>query len=149
MSSLKSLITQHNERSETLVEPIQLTFDDEEVDKAKTDGKGIKEKGKEDLQKPYKEVLKSSFTRRIIEFSTPSHRMPTHLKIYDGFTDPDDHVTRFVGVANQGEWQMPVWCRMFQQTLDGPAREIQQRSPRSSEGPTKRCPILVSAGPKR
>nr|GEU41959.1 reverse transcriptase domain-containing protein [Tanacetum cinerariifolium] len=26
------------------------------------------------------------------------------------------------GAANQGEWQMPVWCRMFQQTLDGPTR---------------------------
>ncbi|GKF20353.1 reverse transcriptase domain-containing protein, partial [Tanacetum coccineum] len=50
----------------------------------------------EDLRKPYKEVLRS--------------------------TDPDDHITRFVGAANQGEWEMPVWCRMFQQTLDGPAR---------------------------
>ncbi|GJZ44760.1 reverse transcriptase domain-containing protein, partial [Tanacetum coccineum] len=24
--------------------------------------------------------------------------------------------------ANSGEWPMPVWCRMFQQTLDGSAR---------------------------
>nr|GEY24044.1 reverse transcriptase domain-containing protein [Tanacetum cinerariifolium] len=48
--------------------------------------------------------------------------MPANLKIYDGFTDPDDRITRFVGAANQGEWEMPVWCRMFQQTLDRPAR---------------------------
>nr|GEW89985.1 reverse transcriptase domain-containing protein [Tanacetum cinerariifolium] len=38
----------------------------------------------------------------------PSHRMPTNLKIYDGSTFPDDHVTCFVGAANQGEWQMPT-----------------------------------------
>ncbi|GKF66759.1 hypothetical protein Tco_0193276, partial [Tanacetum coccineum] len=76
----------------------------------------------EDLHKPYKEVLKSSFTKRIIEFSAPIHWMPTDLKIYDGSTDLDDRVTCFVGAANQGEWQMLVWCRMFQQTLDGPAR---------------------------
>nr|GEV66285.1 hypothetical protein [Tanacetum cinerariifolium] len=41
-------------------------------------------------------------TRRIINLSAPSHRMPTNLKIYDGSTDPDDHITRFVGAANQG-----------------------------------------------
>ncbi|GJY79815.1 hypothetical protein Tco_0485616 [Tanacetum coccineum] len=69
MSSLKSLIMQHNERSGTLVEPIRMTFGDEEVVKARTDGKGIDEKEEEYLQKPYKEFLKSLFTKRIIEFS--------------------------------------------------------------------------------
>nr|GEX00201.1 reverse transcriptase domain-containing protein [Tanacetum cinerariifolium] len=29
---------------------------------------------------------------------------------------------RFSSAANSGEWPMPVWCRMFQQTLDGSAR---------------------------
>ncbi|WP_254554295.1 hypothetical protein, partial [Salmonella enterica] len=48
--------------------------------------------------------------------------MPTNLKLYDGSADPDDHVNRFVGAANQGEWPMPVWCRMFQQTMDGAAQ---------------------------
>nr|GEX36856.1 hypothetical protein [Tanacetum cinerariifolium] len=61
--------------------------------------------------------------------SAPSHRMPTNLKIYDGSTDPDDHITRFVEVANQGEWEMPVWCRMFQHTLDEPARGWFDRLP--------------------
>nr|GEV71448.1 reverse transcriptase domain-containing protein [Tanacetum cinerariifolium] len=27
-----------------------------------------------------------------------------------------------IRAANQGEWEIPVWCRMFQQTLDGPAK---------------------------
>ncbi|GJU97138.1 hypothetical protein Tco_1326409 [Tanacetum coccineum] len=55
--------------------------------------------------------------------------MPTNLRIYDGSTDPDDHVSCFVGAANQGKWHMPVWCRMFQQTLDGPARGRFDRLP--------------------
>ncbi|GKA44088.1 reverse transcriptase domain-containing protein [Tanacetum coccineum] len=70
------------------------------------------EKGK-DLQKPYKEVVKLPFTRQIIEFLAPNHQMPTNMKIYDGSTDLDDHVTHFVGAANQGEWQMPVGRRFL------------------------------------
>ncbi|GKC59928.1 hypothetical protein Tco_1087526, partial [Tanacetum coccineum] len=112
------------QQARTLITPIRLTFgsEDEQEDTRKDKGKGLAEEVNEDLKKPYKEVLKSPFTRRIIEFSAPTHRTPTNLKIYDGFIDPDDHITRFVGAANQGEWEMPVWCRMFQQTLDGPAR---------------------------
>ncbi|GJX80057.1 hypothetical protein Tco_0328206 [Tanacetum coccineum] len=130
MSSLKALIKQHNEQSGALIQPIRLSFDDEE---RSGKGKGVdgrfKDEQDEDLRKPYKEILKSPFTRRIIEFSAPSHRMPTNLKLYDGSTDPDDHVTRFVGSANLGEWEMPVLCRMFQQTLDGPARGWFDRLP--------------------
>ncbi|GKF23024.1 reverse transcriptase domain-containing protein [Tanacetum coccineum] len=48
--------------------------------------------------------------------------MPTNIALYDGSTDPADHLNRFVGAANSGEWPMPVWCRMFRQTLDGSAR---------------------------
>ncbi|GJX99267.1 reverse transcriptase domain-containing protein [Tanacetum coccineum] len=76
----------------------------------------------EDLSKPFKETLKTPFTRRIIEFSGPEYSMPTNIALYNGSTDPADHLNRFVGAANSGEWPMPVWCRMFQQTLDGSAR---------------------------
>ncbi|GKE42752.1 hypothetical protein Tco_1470036 [Tanacetum coccineum] len=55
--------------------------------------------------------------------------MPTNLKIYDGSTDPDDHITCFVRAANQGEWEMLVWCRMFQQMLDGLVRGWFDRMP--------------------
>ncbi|GJW32019.1 hypothetical protein Tco_0052051 [Tanacetum coccineum] len=118
------LIKQHNEKSGTLIEPIRLTFgDEEEGDKAKACDKGTEEEKDEDLQKSYKEVLKSPFTRRIIEFSAPNQQMPKNWKLYNGSTDLDDHVTRIMGATNQGEWQIPVWWRMFQQTLDGPARD--------------------------
>ncbi|GKF68999.1 hypothetical protein Tco_0198678 [Tanacetum coccineum] len=106
VSSLETLIKQHNKKCGTLITPIRLTFE-EEVD---TNSGKDKEKGAagvdDDLKRPYKEVLESPFTRQIIEFSAPSHRMPTNLRVYDGSTDPDDHISRFVGAANQGEWEM-------------------------------------------
>nr|GEU29639.1 reverse transcriptase domain-containing protein [Tanacetum cinerariifolium] len=56
MASLKALIKHYNEKSETLMEPIRLTFGDEEDgDKLKAGGKGTEEEKDEDLQKPYKE----------------------------------------------------------------------------------------------
>nr|GEY56839.1 reverse transcriptase domain-containing protein [Tanacetum cinerariifolium] len=57
------------------------------------------------------------------------YKMPTNIKLYDGTTDPEDHLGRFASAANSGEWPMPVWCRMFQQTLDGPARGSFERLP--------------------
>ncbi|GJV43445.1 reverse transcriptase domain-containing protein [Tanacetum coccineum] len=112
-----------------LITPIRLTFGEEvDANKGKDKEEGVA--GLDDgLKKPYKEVLESPFTKRIIEFSALNHRMPTNLRIYDGSTDPDDHISSFVGAANQGEWEMPVWCRMFQQTLDGPARGWFDRMP--------------------
>nr|GEV70145.1 reverse transcriptase domain-containing protein [Tanacetum cinerariifolium] len=55
--------------------------------------------------------------------------MPNNIKLYDGTTDPEDHLSRFDSAANSGEWTMPVWCRMFQQTLDGSARGWFERLP--------------------
>ncbi|GKC54447.1 reverse transcriptase domain-containing protein [Tanacetum coccineum] len=58
--------------------------------------------------------------------------MLANVKIYDGTGDPEDHVGRFMGIGNQGEWPMPVWCRMFQQTLDGKARAWFDKLPSGS-----------------
>ncbi|GKB49582.1 reverse transcriptase domain-containing protein, partial [Tanacetum coccineum] len=123
LSALKELLKEPNNRN--LIKPLLLDFDDiQDVsdDEIQGDVKGKAKTSDEDLSKPFKEVLKCPFTRRIVEFSSPGHRMPANAKIYDGTGDPEDHVGRFVGIGNQGEWPMPVWCRMFQQTLDGKAR---------------------------
>ncbi|GKC33404.1 hypothetical protein Tco_1040698 [Tanacetum coccineum] len=72
----------------------------------------------DDLRKPSREMLKSPLTGRIIEFSSPKHKMPSNVKIYDGTTDPDDHINRFTGARNQEGWLMQVWYRIFQRTLD-------------------------------
>ncbi|GJS75913.1 hypothetical protein Tco_0725794 [Tanacetum coccineum] len=123
ISLLKALVQKHNESPMGLLKPIRLSFDNEGGPEEEHDEEP------KDLRKPYKEVLRSPFSRRIIEFSAPNHRTPANLKIYDGSTDPDDHITRFVGATNQGEWEMPMWCRMFRQTLDGPARGWFDRLP--------------------
>ncbi|GKE42751.1 hypothetical protein Tco_1470035 [Tanacetum coccineum] len=64
ISSLETLIKQHNEKARTLITPIRLTFDEEgDSSKRKDKGKGPVEEVDDDLKKPYKEVLKSPFTK--------------------------------------------------------------------------------------
>ncbi|GJV72735.1 hypothetical protein Tco_1492730 [Tanacetum coccineum] len=123
VSALKELLKEPSNRD--LIKPMLLDFDDIQgvSDEEIEDGaKGKAKIGDEDLSKPFKEVLKCPFPKRIIEFSSPGHRLPANAKIYDGTGDPEDHIGQFVGIGNQGEWPMPVWCRMFQQTLDGKVR---------------------------
>nr|GEX89262.1 hypothetical protein [Tanacetum cinerariifolium] len=79
-------------------------------DEGKDKEKGVAEVN-DDLKKPYKEVLESPFTRQIIEFSAPSHQMPTNLRIYDGSTYPDDHISRFEPLTNgNGKCRYGVEC---------------------------------------
>ncbi|GKA98717.1 hypothetical protein Tco_0826654, partial [Tanacetum coccineum] len=120
ISSIKSIIKDYNQQNKA--DPIRLDFGTDNIPLKEgrvARGKDIDE---EDLSKPFKEKLKTPLTRRIIEFAGPEYVMPTNITLYDGSTDPADHLNRFSMAANSGEWPMPVWCRMFQQTLDGGAR---------------------------
>ena len=101
LTALKELVKEHNALEGNVLRPIRLDFSEDDG-KALGD-KQTKDKLEEELGKPFKSVAKSPFTRRINEFSGPSHRMPSNLKLYDGSTDPDDHLNRFAGAANQGE----------------------------------------------
>nr|XP_043615923.1 uncharacterized protein LOC122587824 [Erigeron canadensis] len=77
----------------------------------------------EDLSAPYCPTSASKFTKRISDFQFPSKiKMPSNVKMYDGTTDPDDHMGVFSGAAKVEQWSMPVWCHMFGQTLFGSAR---------------------------
>nr|GEV58053.1 reverse transcriptase domain-containing protein [Tanacetum cinerariifolium] len=68
VSSLETLIKQHNEKSGKLVTPIHLTFGEEaDSNKGKDKEKGATEGVDDDLKKPYREVLESPFTKRIID----------------------------------------------------------------------------------
>nr|GEW29975.1 reverse transcriptase domain-containing protein [Tanacetum cinerariifolium] len=129
-SALKSLIKSHNRRNKG--DLIRLDF---ETVKAEIQGHTVV-KGKkvmdEDLKKPFKEVRRTPFTRRIIEYAGPEYKMPNNIKLYDGTTDPEDHLSCFVGAANSEEWPMHVWCRMFQQTLNGSAKGWFERLPHDS-----------------
>ncbi|GJR66368.1 hypothetical protein Tco_0012433 [Tanacetum coccineum] len=61
-----------------------------------------KDVGEEDLSKPFKEILKTPLTRRIIEFAGPEYVMPTNITLYDGSTDPADHLNPNIGRKEQG-----------------------------------------------
>ncbi|GJU71626.1 reverse transcriptase domain-containing protein [Tanacetum coccineum] len=94
LSALKELLKEPSNRN--LIKPMLQDFD------------GIEDVSDDEVQDDVKGKEKVG------------HRMPTNVRIYDGTSDPEDHMGRFVGIG--GEWTMPVWCRMFQQTLDGKAR---------------------------
>nr|GEX36255.1 hypothetical protein [Tanacetum cinerariifolium] len=95
----------------------------------------MKGKGKvdEDLCKPIKEVLKCPFTRRIVKFSSPGHRMPANAKIYDGTGDPKDHVGRFIGMGNQGQWPMPGFAAALAVLITGASQSRQHGKSEQSE----------------
>ncbi|GJY34319.1 reverse transcriptase domain-containing protein [Tanacetum coccineum] len=42
--------------------------------------------------------------------------------VYEGNKDLEDHLGIFSAAAEQEERQMPVWCKIFRQTLGGVAR---------------------------
>nr|GEY70295.1 hypothetical protein [Tanacetum cinerariifolium] len=93
-----------------------LDFDDiQDVSDEEIEDSAKKAKiGCEDLSKPFKEVLKCPFTRRIVKFSLPCHRLPVNAKVYDGMGDPEDHIGRFVEIGNQGEWPMPDYYHLHE-----------------------------------
>ncbi|GJS87466.1 hypothetical protein Tco_0770102 [Tanacetum coccineum] len=129
LSALRSLLKEHNGRGN--VSPIRLSFDDmEDQPRVQTVVTGIVVDA--DMKKPFKEAVKTPLTRRIIEYAGPEYKMSANIRLYDGATDPEDHISRFSSAANSGEWPMPVWCRMFQQTLDGSARGLFENLPPGS-----------------
>ncbi|GJY82412.1 reverse transcriptase domain-containing protein [Tanacetum coccineum] len=46
-------------------------------------------------------------------------KLPRNIRVYEGNKDPEDHLGIFSAAAKQEEWLMPVWCKMFSQTLGG------------------------------
>ncbi|GKF75882.1 hypothetical protein Tco_0225326, partial [Tanacetum coccineum] len=116
LSALKEFLKEQSNHD--LIKPMILDFGDEFRDTDDEVAEVIKKKDKgktttnDDLSKPFKELLKCTFTKRIIEFSSPCHRMLTNAKVYDGTGDPEDHVSHFMGMGNQesGLYQFGVGC---------------------------------------
>nr|GEU38899.1 hypothetical protein [Tanacetum cinerariifolium] len=96
ISTLKELLKEPSNRD--LIRSMLLDFDDiqdvidEEIEVNK---KGKAKVSDEDLSKPFKDVLKCPFTRRIVEFSSLGHRMSANATIYDRTGDPEDDVGQF------------------------------------------------------
>ncbi|GKA56743.1 reverse transcriptase domain-containing protein [Tanacetum coccineum] len=69
------------------------------------------------------EVLQQRSRRIFLLMGTPGNK------------DPEDHLSIFSAAAEQEEWPMPVWCKMFRQTLSGSARNwFDSLDPKSVDG---------------
>nr|GEW08595.1 reverse transcriptase domain-containing protein [Tanacetum cinerariifolium] len=77
----------------------------------------------EDLNSPYKRPKPTPFSQRITNFKYHKRaKLPRNIRVYEGNKDPKDHLGIFSTAAEQKEWPMPIWCKMFRQTLGGVAR---------------------------
>ncbi|GKC94281.1 hypothetical protein Tco_1159723, partial [Tanacetum coccineum] len=101
-----------------------------------------REEGSEDayeyLNSPYKRPKPTPFTQRITRFKYHKRaKLPRNIRVYEGNKDLKDHLGIFSAAAEQKEWSMPVWCKMFRQTLGGAARnwfdDLDQKSMDSFE----------------
>ncbi|PWA39704.1 reverse transcriptase domain-containing protein [Artemisia annua] len=83
-----------------------------------------------------KYLIASPFTSRIRDYDMPDRlKVPTNLKTYDGMSDPDDHLTIFMGTLDVHKLPEPVWCRFFPITLCGSARfSYENLAPGSIDG---------------
>ncbi|GKG06132.1 hypothetical protein Tco_0326218 [Tanacetum coccineum] len=106
LSGLRSLLKEHNGRGN--VSLIHLSFDNVEDRTRVQTVVTRKEIEDADLKRPFKEAVKTPLTRKIIEFAGPKFKMPINIKLYDGTTNPEDHLSRFSSATNFGEWPMPV-----------------------------------------
>ncbi|GKF34283.1 reverse transcriptase domain-containing protein, partial [Tanacetum coccineum] len=92
--------------------------------------------GSEDLSMPYRRPKLMPFTSRITRFRYHRRaKLPPNVRVYEGNKYPEDHLSIFSAAAEQEEWPMPVWCKMFCQTLSGSARNwFDSLDPKSVDG---------------
>ncbi|GKA50704.1 RNA-directed DNA polymerase, eukaryota [Tanacetum coccineum] len=77
--------------------------------KGKTRERILGREADERLKKPYKESVEiRPFTSESMSSQPRAIECPMNLSNIKGSTDPDDYIPRFVGAANQGEWEMSV-----------------------------------------
>nr|GEY21261.1 hypothetical protein [Tanacetum cinerariifolium] len=76
----------------------------------------------EDLSMPYKRFKPTPFTIRITRFKYHRRaKLPRNIMVYKGNKDLKDHLGIFSADVEQEEWLMPIWCKIFCQTLSGAA----------------------------
>ncbi|GKA12875.1 reverse transcriptase domain-containing protein [Tanacetum coccineum] len=139
------MIKEHDRQAKIKATPRRLAYADSDkedpasITKEKTRRKRSKSRGKksgyqetsldseyeegsedtyEDLNSPYKRPKSTPFTQRITRFKYHWRaKLPRNIRVYEGNKYPEDHVGIFSAAAEQEEWSMPVWCKIFRQTL--------------------------------
>ncbi|GJW25081.1 reverse transcriptase domain-containing protein [Tanacetum coccineum] len=96
----------------------------------------VSDSGLEDLSMPYRRPKPMPFTSRITRFRYHRRaKLPPNVRVYEGNKDLEDHLSIFSATAEQEEWPMPVWCKMFRQTLSGLTRNwFDSLDPKSIDG---------------
>ncbi|GJV67645.1 reverse transcriptase domain-containing protein [Tanacetum coccineum] len=96
----------------------------------------VSDSGSEDLSVPYRRPKPLPFTSKITRFRYHQRaKLPPNVQVYEGNKDPEDHLSIFSAAAEQEQWPMPVWCKMFRQTLRGSARNwFDSLDPKSVDG---------------
>nr|GEV90286.1 reverse transcriptase domain-containing protein [Tanacetum cinerariifolium] len=79
-------------------------------------------KRRRDNESPLSSVSKSDSS----DVSSRRTRMPNNVKTYDGMRDPEEHVKIFQATAQVERWAIPTWCHMFNSTLIGAARTMEE-----------------------
>ncbi|WP_265653264.1 hypothetical protein, partial [Escherichia coli] len=62
------------------------------------------------------------FSQEIMEVPLPDRFKAPVIAVYEGTTDPDDHVETFEGHMNLHGYDEAIMCRAFRNTLSGAAR---------------------------
>ncbi|GJU14055.1 reverse transcriptase domain-containing protein [Tanacetum coccineum] len=91
-------------------------LEDRSITKEKTRRERFKSRGKRSG------CQETSLDSEHEEGSEDTAKIPRNIRVYEGNKDPEDQLGIFSAAAEQEEWPMPVWCKMFCQTLGGAAR---------------------------
>ncbi|GKD25684.1 reverse transcriptase domain-containing protein [Tanacetum coccineum] len=96
----------------------------------------VSDSGSEDMSMSYKRPKPMPFTFRITRFRYHRRaKLPPNVRVYEGNKDAEDHLSIFSATAEQEKWPMPVWCKMFRQTLSSSARNwFDSLNPKSVDG---------------
>nr|GEX42501.1 hypothetical protein [Tanacetum cinerariifolium] len=74
-------------------------------------------------EKDVLDLVASSFTKWVRDYDMRDGiKVLTNLRAYNGTTDPDDHLTVFMGIMDVHKLFEPAWCRFFHITVSGAAR---------------------------
>ncbi|GJY41296.1 reverse transcriptase domain-containing protein, partial [Tanacetum coccineum] len=96
----------------------------------------VSDSGSEDLSIPYRWPKPMPFTSKMTRFRYHRRaKLPPNIQVYEGNKDPEDHLSIFSAAVEQEEWPMPVWYKMFRQTLSGSERNwFDSLDPKSVDG---------------
>ncbi|GJT48105.1 hypothetical protein Tco_0974262 [Tanacetum coccineum] len=75
------------------------------------------------------------FTTRITHFKYHQRaKLPRNIKVYEGNKDLEDHLGILSAGAEQEEWPMPMWCKMFHQRYAKDPTEVHGIKRRLNKG---------------